>query len=53
MGLTGGGGQIGQNDQKLHEIRKSAFWGQNSRGRNGGDKPILGIVAGFLQFPKP
>ena len=44
MGLTGGGGQFGENGQNCMKMTKSAFWGQNS----GGGEWTWGGQANFL-----
>ena len=47
------GGRFGQNSQKLHEMTKLAFLGQNSRGGGGGygGKPIFQVVRGIPPVP--
>ena len=41
MGLTSGGGQFGQNGQKLHENDKIGIFGSKQWGGHGEDKTIF------------
>ena len=56
MESTGGGGQFGQNGQKLHEIDKTSIFGSNQwvgEGHGGGQAIFSGSVGDPPSVPPP
>ena len=53
MGSTGGGGQFGQNGQKLHEYDKTRIFGSKQWEGHRGDKPIFWVVGGGSSLVRP